>query len=282
MILGSPIDGHCTPRATIADMARRLACAMIIVLGSSWPAFAAEDLLAKALQLYNQRQFRAAIDAAEQARLIPVSADAADLIAARAYIERYRVSATADDLTNARDRFRRLSPDRFSPHERTEYIVGLGETLFFDDAFGAAANVFGSVLRGNDLLTGPARERVVDWWATAIDRDTRPRSEIDRQVAYQRLRDRLEEELAQHPSSGSAAYWLAAAARAQGDLQAAWNAAQSGWVRAMLSADHGTEIRSDLDRLVTQVLAAERAKALAQPPETLLTEWERFKARWSK
>ena len=102
-------------------------------------ARAADDPLARARALYNARQFEAAVSAAEQARLLPSKANAADLVAARAYLERFRVSGASDDLTNARERFRRLSPGGFSPRERTEYIVGLGEALYFEGAYGAAA-----------------------------------------------------------------------------------------------------------------------------------------------
>lgn len=245
-------------------------------------AFAGDDPLARARQLYNERDFVAAVGAAEQARQVPSRADAADLIAARAYLERYRDSGAADDLTNARDRLRRLSPERFVARERTEYIVGLGEALYFDGGYGAAASVFESVLHSPELMTGPSRDNVLDWWATALDRDARPRPEMDRLTIYQRMRTRLEEELALHPGSSAASYWLAAAARAQGDLQAAWDAAQAGWVRAPMATDHGAALRADLDRLVQRVIIPERAKVTAQPPDTLRGEWERFKARWVK
>jgi len=243
---------------------------------------AADDQLARARQLYNQRQFDASIEAAEQARLLPGTTDAADLIGARAYLERFRGTSAPDDLANARERLRRLNPERFPPRERTEYIVGLGEALYFDNAFGAAATVFDTILRSGDLLAGPSREHVLDWWATALDRDTRPRPEIDRQGVYLKMRARLEEELALHPGSGAAAYWLAAAARAQGDLQGAWDAALAGWVRAPLAPDRGAQLRGDLDRLVTSAIAPERAKVLAQPPDNIRNDWERFKERWSK
>jgi hypothetical protein len=242
----------------------------------------ADDPLARARQLYNQRQFDAAIEAAEQARLTLSRVDAADLVAARAYLERFRVSQSPDDLTSARERLRRLNPDRLSPRERTEYTIGLGEALYFDEAFGAAAIVFESVLQSGDLAGGPMREQVLDWWATALDRDTRPRTEIDRQAIYQRMRERLEAEVAEHPSSGAAIYWLAAAARAQGDLQGAWDAAQAGWVRAPLASDHGAALRADLDMLVERAIVPERAKVLAQPPDTLKSEWDRFKAKWTR
>jgi hypothetical protein len=263
-------------------MARPKTLAAIVSLLAALSIAAADDPLAKARQLYNQRQYEAAIQAAEQVRQTPALADSADLIAARAYLERFRGTAASDDLMNARDRLRRVNPERFTPHERTEYVVGLGETLYFDNAYGAAAIIFESILRSGDLLAGPAREHVVDWWATALDHDTRPRPEIDRQQIYQRMRERLEDELAQHPGSGAAAYWLAAAARAQGDVQAAWDAAMAGWVRAGLAIDHGAQLRGDLDRLMTSAIVPERAKALAQPPENVRGEWERFKASWSK
>ena len=256
--------------------------ALLVALCLAASAAAADDPVAKARQLYNQGDFAAAIVAAEQARLSPARADAADLVSARAYLEQYRESGAPDDLTNARDRLRRITPERFDPQERTEYLIGLGETLYFDEAYGAASTVFESVLRSANLLTGAARERVLDWWATSFDRDVRPRPELDRQLMYQRMRAGLAEELAQHPTSGAAAYWLAAASRAQGDLQAAWDAAEAGWVRAPLTMDHGETLRADLDRLVLRVIAPERAKVLAQTPDNLRAEWERFKARWAK
>jgi hypothetical protein len=245
-------------------------------------AQAADDPLVRARTLYNQRQFDAALIAAQQARLVPAQADAADLVAARAYLERYRESAAADDLAGARERLRGIDPRRFSPRERTEYIVGLGETLYFEGSFGGAASVFDSVLMGGDLLTGDAHERVLDWWATAIDRDARLRAETDRLAEYQRIRARTEGELAIRPSSSAAAYWMAAAARSQGDARAAWAAAQAGWVRSALVGDGGTALRADLDRLVLVAVAPDLAKATAQSQDALQLQWEQFKERWTR
>src|SRR5436190_687470 len=126
--------------ATIAGM-RRAAVSLALVIACVIPLGAADDPLSRARNLYNQGQFEAAINAAEQARLTPARADAADLVAARAYLERYRASAVQGDLVNARDRLRRIDPQRFPARERAEYVVGLGEALFFEGAFGAAANV---------------------------------------------------------------------------------------------------------------------------------------------
>ena len=266
----------------VLGLFRGFVLSWLTVAAATAPLFAADDPLARARTLYNQGQFDNAITAAEQARLTPARADAADLVAARAYLERFRASAVPADLVNARDRLRRLDPQRFAAQERTEYAVGVGETLFFDAAYGAAANVFDPVLQSRDLLTGDARERVLDWWASSLDREVKPRLEADRQGVYQRIRVRMAEELATHPGSAVASYWLAAAPRAQGDLQSAWDAALAGWVRAPLTADHGAALRADLDRLVLRAIVPDRAKGSAQTAETLRTQWEQFKERWNR
>src|SRR3954471_24880615 len=148
---------------------QRVAVVAALVLALAGPLRAADDPLARARALYNAGQFEQAINAAEQARLTPARADAADLVAARAYLERFRASNAADDLVNARERLRRIDPQRFPARERAEYIVGLGEALFFDGAFGAAAHVLEPIVHNHDALSGDARERVLDWWASALD-----------------------------------------------------------------------------------------------------------------
>ena len=148
----------------------------------------------------------------------PARADSANLIAARAFLERYRESAASEDLTNARDRLRTLNTEGFSPTERVEYVIGLGETLFFDGLPGAAAAIFGAVVAGPDFLTPAARDGLLDWWASAIDRDARRQPDIERRTIYQRILDRMEVELGANPGSAAASYWLAAGAWGQGDL----------------------------------------------------------------
>ncbi len=260
----------------------RVAASAAVVAGLASVASAADDPLARARQLYNQQQYEAAVSAAEQARLTPARADAADLVAARAYLERYRESQASDDLTNARLRLRRLDPSRFEPRERVEYLVGLGEALYFDGAFGAAADVFDSVLRGTEVIATDQRERILDWWADALDHDARPRPDIDRQTVYRRVRARMDDELAMRPGNTAAAYWYAAAARAEGDLQAAWDAALAAWVRAPLATDGGVRLRDDLDALMQRGIIPERAKIAGIPPQRLLAEWDQFKERWKK
>jgi hypothetical protein len=259
----------------------RLVSGLVLLAGSTVAAADKPDALARARALYNQGQFQEAVTAAEQARLLTGMADAADLIAARAYLERFRESSATDDLTNARDRLRRLDPQRLEARERTEYIVGLGEALYFDGAFGAAANLFDSIL-ARESLGAEARERALDWWATAVDEDAKPRPDIERQPMYQKIRERMLRELGMNPLSGSAAYWLSAAARAQGDLQGAWDAALAAWVRAPLAPDHGAALRADIDRLVVNAIVPERARLISQTPESVKAEWDQFKDRWKK
>ena len=240
------------------------------------------DPLERARVLYNQREYTAALAAAEEAARTPARADSANLIAARAYLERYRESAAAEDLTNARDHLRMLDTDGFSPTERVEYVIGLGETLFFDGAPGAAASIFGAVLAGPDLLTPAARDGLLDWWASAVDRDARRLPDIERRSMYQKVIDRMELEVGANPASAAASYWLAAAAWGQGDLAAAWDAALAAWVRGGLTPVQNADLRGDIDRLVLRGIIPDRARATAQPADVLRAEWDRFKERWSR
>jgi hypothetical protein len=242
-----------------------------------------KDPLEPARVLYNQRQFQAAIAAAEEVvEQLPARADSANLVAARAYLEQYRETAVPDDLASARDRLRSLNPEGFSPSERVEFVIGLGEILFFDGAPGAAASIFGSVLVGPETLTAEARDGLLDWWASSVDRDARRHPDIERRAMYQRVLDRMQLEVAANPGSTAAAYWLAAAAWGQGDLTAAWDAALAAWVRAALARDRDSILRGDVDRLVLRGIIPDRARATAQPIDVLAAEWTRFKEQWAK
>jgi len=266
-------------------MTRRSTAALLVALFAGFaPASveATDDPLSRARLLYNQGQFEAAVNVAELARLTPGRADSADLVAARAYLERFRVSAVSDDLTNARERLRRLDPQRLAARERTEYVVGLGEALYLDESYGAASTVFDSVLQSSELLATGSRDRVLDWWADSLEHEARPRPEMDRRAMYQRIRSRMEDELVARPASTAAAYWLAASARGQGDIQGAWDAAQAAWVRSPLAVDKGVSLREDLDRLMLRAIIPDRAKMTAQTPDSLRAQWEQFKERWKR
>jgi hypothetical protein len=125
----------------------------------------------------------------------------------------------------------------------------------------------------------------LDWWASALDVDARRQPDINsrgRQTTYQTIRERMQAELGANPASGVASYWLAVAARGEGDLEGAWDAAQAGWVRAPLARERGAALRADLDRLVQRAIIPERARAVAQVPDSLRLEWAAFKTRWNR
>jgi hypothetical protein len=268
--------------ATIAAMrAAGLAAAWLFLLATPVLGQTADPLV-RARTLYNARDYDGAIAAADEGRELPGRVDDADLIAARAYLERHRQSAAEEDLASARARLRRINPHSLDARERAEYVVGLGSALYFEDLPGAAAAVFASLVDDRESLDPAARDRLLDWWASALDRDARPRPGAERRAAYRQVRDRMRAELAANPASPVAAYWLAAAAAGEGDWQGAWDEAQAGWVRAALTPDRGAVLLADLDRLVQRAIAPERARAMAQPPELLLDEWSAFKARWAR
>lgn len=247
------------------------------------PALGADrsEALTRARFLYNEGQYEAALNAAEEGRRVPEHVDSADLIAARAYLERYRESRNDEDLVSARERLRRLDAAKLDADERVELVVGLGEALYFDGSAGAASEVFDSVLASYSL-SPMARERVLDWWASALDEDARRRPNAERAAVYQRIRERMRSELSFNAGSATALYWLTAAARGQGDMQAAWDAARAGWVRAALTPDRGAGLREDLDQLVVRALVPESARTNGRAPDELLVEWESFKSRWNQ
>ncbi|HEX4347300.1 MAG TPA: hypothetical protein VHZ73_06990 [Vicinamibacterales bacterium] len=251
------------------------------------PIAAQTDPVARARALYNQRQFDAAIAAAGEARLVSARADSADLIAARSYLEKFRESADTADLESARERLRGITAGHLSAGERSELVVGLGEDLYLDDASGAAAEMFdsllGAPLNAPNALGLDARDRVLDWWASALDHEARPRPSAEQQMIYRRIRERMRIELGVTPSSASASYWMAASTLALGDPQAAWDAALAGWLRAPLSApDQGAALRGDLDRLVQRAIIPERSKLTAQTADACKAEWEAFKDKWAR
>jgi len=96
----------------------------------------------------------------------------------------------------------------------------------------------------------------------------------------------MEEELRGDLQPVAAAYWLVVAARGSGDLERAWDAAMSGWVRAPLSGARAERLRTDLDRYVNQVLIPERARKPASIEESARTaaamhaDWEALKQHW--
>jgi hypothetical protein len=266
----------------------RFGCAVVLLLLACAPAGAAEPAaLARARTLYNEGNFDAAIESATEALKVPTAADAASLVLARAHLERYRQRADPSDVTSAREMLHRLRPEGLAPRDRLDLFIGLGQLLFLGESFGAAAELFDTALAQSGTTPSRTRTLLLDWWASALDREAHSRATDKRAPVFERLVERMENELHGDPANGPASYWLAVGARGLGDLDRAWDCAIAAWVRTSLNPDMAPAIRADLDRLVTQALVGERARQRPIPgrdaSETaaaLQGEWDLIKSQW--
>jgi hypothetical protein len=241
--------------------------------------------LAKARAAYNQQQFDAAIDAAQVARKHPATADAATVVLARAYLERYRQRANPGDLAAARVSLGTVRITNLDTRDHVDFLMALGEALFFEDEFGAAAAMFESGIE-SAIAQGPGTgEAMLDWWGSAVERQAEGLERESRAAVFTRLRDRMTRELARNAGSAAAAYWVVVGTRGTGDAQGAWEAAVAGWVRARLAGSRSATLRADLDKLVLEGVIPDRVKSLpaekrGQAESDLRTEWAVVKERW--
>jgi hypothetical protein len=242
------------------------------------------DPLVAARQFYNLGQYEQAIAAAREAALRPAALPAARLIMGRSRLEKFRATQIARDLEDARADLRAVDPALLDPRERAELQVGLGQLLFLEDRFGAAAELLWPVIEQTPPLAPEARARALEWWAAALDRHASSLPPADRTAIHTRIIAKMEDELQRDPTSAPAGYWIAAASRAAGDLDRAWSAALAGWIRATLARDRGLALRTDLDKLVIEGIIPDRARLAArdrrQVAAALTAEWEAFKKGW--
>jgi tetratricopeptide (TPR) repeat protein len=258
--------------------------ALLLAAAPAWAAPADRTALARARTAYNAGRYDAAIGAARNVLNAGVDVDTARLVLGRALLERFRGAGDVHDLGEAREVLRATDPSNLSPGDRGELLVGLGQWLFFTERFGPAAELF-EVAVARPLTGGNlARDRVLDWWASALDREAQD-APAARDRIYSRVYDRMEKALEEDPGSVAANYWLVASARAIGDLDRAWQAAMAAWVRSMLAPDRGGALRADLDRLVLTSIIPERARETSsgnekQAADTMVTAWEQFKTDW--
>jgi tetratricopeptide (TPR) repeat protein len=278
----------------LTDFVRAVGCVLLLLggpdaaFGQASGAASAADPLGRARQLYNSGQYDDAIAAAQEATARPGTQSEANLLLGRALLERHRASRTAEDLSAARDALRAVDAGKLSDRGRLDLVVGLGEALYLDGQYRSAAGLLEPALEQMGLLPAAAREQVVDWWATAMDRYAQTRPPEERTEVYTALSDRMRVHLGRYADSSAASYWLPAAALARGDLDLAWDLALAGWVRSILSPDKGATLRADLDRLVTQALIPERVKRLPDEPDAadaasrFAAEWDEAKSRWKK
>jgi hypothetical protein len=257
---------------------------LVLALGQTVP----QDALTRARQAYNERRFEDAIAAAAEAGKLSGLSEAASLVTARALLERYRDAASPNDgdLARARRLLKEIDRSKLSARDFIEHQVGLGEALYLENSYGAAAEFFAMALARVELTEPETRDSVFEWWATALDHQAQFGPPADRRQLYLRILERSEDELGRRDTSAVASYWLAAAAQGMDDLERAWGAAQAGWIRAGQLGQRGAQLRADLDRLVRQVILPERARRLTLEgdPRTALnvylTEWEDLKKKW--
>src|SRR6185312_821109 len=148
-------------------MLRMRAAVLLLVAASGLAAAHAPDQLAIARRFYNQGQFDQALEAAQLAAANPATLSSARLIMGRSRIERYRQSPQPAELDAARGDLRGVDPKAIDGRERIELQIGLAELLYFEDRFGAAAELLDPVIDASASLAPDAHERALDWWATA-------------------------------------------------------------------------------------------------------------------
>jgi hypothetical protein len=258
----------------------------LVLMGAGSTAWANEPpALAKARTLYNAGDYEGAIDSASVARKDEAWADAAALVVARSHLELYRTRADAENLSAARAALGAIRAAALMPRDQVDLIVGLGQSLYLSEIYGAAAELFDTALSRATLLGTRDRLLLLDWWATSLDREAQSRPADRRARVFERISTRMNEEIQRDPGSPVANYWLAVSARGAGDIDGAWNSAVAAWVRSTLSPDSTSRLRDDLDRLVTQALIPERSRIVGarEPQEAvaaLKTEWELIKQQW--
>ena len=263
-----------------------VALAVLIAGQTALPgAQSGRDELAKARAHYNQRQFDEAIDAATAARRFGESADVASIVLARAHLERYRERADPSDLSAAREVLGSIRAGGLEPRDQVELLLAVGESLFLEDDFGAAATIFESGLDQAAAADRRLAESLLEWWGSAVERQAGNLPREPRTAAFRRLAERMREELAKNPTSAGATYWHVVALRGAGDVDRAWDAAVAGWARARLIGEQAPNLRADLDRLVIQGIVPDRVRQLSQDQRAgaesqFKAEWELVKERW--
>lgn len=255
------------------------------LLTTAGPVQANRADLARALALYNERRFDQAIEAATMARKTPDTQDAAAVVLARAHLERYRESADPADLGAAREALGAVRAGVLEPRARIEYLMAVGQALFLEDEFGAAASLFASGVAPARDVDPALAEAMLDWWGSAMERQAHVSPPERRKELFSALVADMRLELSRDPESAAASYWVAAGLRGAGDALAAWEAATAGWARARLAGARSATLRADLDKLVLQGIIPDRVRTLeasdrAATASQLRADWELVKQRW--
>jgi hypothetical protein len=269
---------------TTANKVSALSVALVIACCGSAAAQQRAEL-ARAREAYNGARFDEAVEAALAAQKVAGTSDAATVVLSRAYLERYRQRANPADLAGARAQLGTVRVSNLDPRDHIDFQMALGEALFFEDDYGAAASIFESGIDGAIAQGQATGEAMLDWWGSAVERHADAQEREPRMIAFGRLRDRMARELARYPGSAAAAYWLVVGTRGAGDANAAWDAAIAGWVRARMAGSRSAQLRSDLDKLVLEGIIPDRVQSMpaekrGQAESDLRAEWAVVKERW--
>src|SRR5688572_14359304 len=135
------------PAARLLTVLRTALCAIALLSSADSVAAAhAPDQIALARRLYNEGKFDEALEAARKALATPATATSARLVMGRIQLERYRQAPVAATLEDAKAVLRAVDPHVLDQRERIELQVGLATLLFFEDRFGAAAELLDPVV----------------------------------------------------------------------------------------------------------------------------------------
>jgi hypothetical protein len=266
-------------------MIRSISAGILAAILAGAPAAEATRAdLARARTLYNQRQFDAAIEAATAARDTPATSDAAAIVLARAHLERYRERSDPADLSAARTALGAVRVGGLDTRDRVEFLLALGESLFLEDDFGAAAETFETGLESAEV-DPVLYAAMIEWWGSAVARQSTTLDREARVAAFTRLNARMASELAKNPASAPAAYWNIAALRGAAESGRAWDAAVAAWARARLMGEHAAALRADLNQLVIEGIIPDRVRHLPADQRSgaegqLKAEWALVQEKW--
>ena len=237
--------------------------------------------LAKARAHYNQRQFDDAIMPRNGRASDAETADAAAIVLARAHLERYRERADPADLSAAREVLGAIRASSLDATRSGGAPAGARQSLFLEDDFGAAAEMFESGLERAASTDRSLAEAMLEWWGSAIERQAGALRRGYRAGGVSppgRAHARGAGADTRRPPPR--AYWTVVALRGAGEPERAWDAAVAGWVRARLIGDRAPTLRADLDRLVLNGIIPDRVRHLPKDSRPAPNRSSRRNGSW--
>src|SRR3970282_2288429 len=97
----------------------------------------------------------------------------------------------AEDLAAAREALSAVRAAALNPRDQVDLIIGLGQTLYLGASYGAAGELFDTALSRAALLGTRDQLLLLDWWATALDREAQSRPPDKRAAVFGRIAARV-------------------------------------------------------------------------------------------